>query len=80
MASKEPQPPVRPLRSRFRDNAFLRYSTLSFQMGATIFLGVWTGRKLDKASGLGFPLFTLALSLLAVAAAIYQVVRELGRR
>lgn len=49
-------------------------------MGAAIFLGVWTGRKLDKASGLGFPLFTLALSLLAVSAAIYQVVRELGRR
>ncbi len=80
MESKGPQPPQRPLRSRFRENAFLRYSSLSVQMGTTIFLGVWGGRQLDKLAGLHFPLWTLLFSLLAVAVAIYQVIRELGRR
>ncbi len=49
-------------------------------MGTTIFLGVWGGRQLDKLAGLHFPLWTLLFSLLAVAVAIYQVIRELGRR
>lgn len=81
MASKESlrEPPSRES-SPLRKQPFLRYSTMATQMGITIFLGVWGGKKLDQYFGSKFPIWTVVLSLAAVMLAIYQVIRELLKK
>lgn len=46
------------------------------QMLVIIGLGVFGGYYLDKYFGLKIPIFTLVLSLLSVAAAIYLSVKD----
>lgn len=60
-----------------RPNEFLRYSGMATQMAVVILAGVWFGRWLDN--GNEFPLFTLIFALLAVAIAIYIVIKETSR-
>jgi hypothetical protein len=45
-----------------------------------IVLGVWCGVKLDKATGVHFPVFTIVLSLFSVIIAIYFVVKDLLKK
>lgn len=72
------RPPTDPSQ-RFRD--YGRFAGMAFQMGATIALGVWGGSELDKKFPLGkFPVFTLSLSLLSVFAAMYYVIKEVGKK
>lgn len=68
---REPQPATSP-----RTNNFLRYSSMASQMGITIFLGVWGGKKLDEKFPQKIPVFTLTLSLVSVVLAIYLVIRD----
>jgi hypothetical protein len=49
---------------------------MATQMLAIIGLGVWGGVKLDAYLGLKVPVFTLVLSLLSVAAAIYLSIKD----
>lgn len=58
----------------------LRYTSMATQMAITILLGVWGGRKLDETFALSFPAFTLCLSLLGVAVAIYMVIKDLIKK
>ncbi|MEI6062637.1 MAG: AtpZ/AtpI family protein [Bacteroidota bacterium] len=60
--------------------SYARYSSLAFQMFAIIGLGVFGGVKLDQWLKIGFPVFTVVLSLLSVAAAIYTAVKDLLRK
>ena len=63
------------------DNYWFKYSGMALQMGVTIALGVWGGRKLDEYFGLEkFPAFTLSLSLLSIAGSIYFVIRGLFKK
>ena len=58
-------------------NSYLKYAGMAFQMGAVITIGVFGGKKLD--SWLGFtkvPVFTLVLSLVSIAAAIYLSIKD----
>lgn len=58
-----------------------RYAGMAIQMGATIALGVWGGRKLDEWLEMQkFPVFTVILSLLSVFVAMYWAVRDLLRK
>jgi F0F1-type ATP synthase assembly protein I len=57
--------------------AYARYSSIAFQMMAIILAGVFGGIKLDAWVNIGFPVFTVVLSLLSVFFAIYFVVRDL---
>lgn len=57
-------------------NDFLRYSGLGFQMLAIILLGVFGGYKLDQLVKIKVPVFTVVLSLLSVALAIYYAVKD----
>ncbi|MGQ9621001.1 MAG: AtpZ/AtpI family protein, partial [Bacteroidales bacterium] len=50
---------------------YAKYTGLAFQMIAIILITVWAGTKLDKLFLLETPVFTIILSLLGVAAAIY---------
>lgn len=45
-------------------------------MGIIIFLGVWGGMKLDQKFNNSFPVFTLVLSLVSVALAMYMTIRD----
>lgn len=56
---------------------YARYSGLSFQMIAIIFLGTWGGFKIDQWLSWGFPIFAIVLSLAAVSLAIYLFVKGL---
>jgi hypothetical protein len=53
---------------------------MGIQMLAIIFAGTYGGIKIDEALSLTFPLFTIVLSLLSVAIAIWFVVKDLIRK
>ncbi len=55
---------------------FARYSGIGFEMLGIIILGVWGGQKLDSKFQNTTPVFTIVLSLLAVFAAMYLVLKD----
>jgi F0F1-type ATP synthase assembly protein I len=57
-------------------NQFIKYSNLAIQMGVTIGLGAWGGSKLDEHYQNKTPVFTIILSLLGIAAALYLVLKD----
>ena len=59
------------------DNSYRRWSGLAFQMAAATGGGVWLGLFLDeKTESISFPVFTVALSLLGTAAALWIVIKQ----
>ncbi|MBR5957709.1 MAG: AtpZ/AtpI family protein [Salinivirgaceae bacterium] len=54
-------------------NNYAKFSGIAFEMLGIIVLGVWGGLKLDARLGTK-ALFTIVLSLGAVAAAMYMIV------
>lgn len=61
-------------------NKYIRYTSLAFEMGIVIFAGAFGGLKLDEYFGLSKPWFTIGLSLFAVFASIYIVIKGLKER
>jgi len=68
-----------PNESKRNISNFAKYSAISFQMLATIGLFAFAGHKIDEYKGTKMPLFTAGLSLLGVAVAMYQVVKQLNK-
>lgn len=69
----EPNPngkPQKPL------NSYAKYSSLGMQMALIIAGGSYGGHKLDEYYQNRTPVFTIVLSLLAIAMALYLVLRE----
>lgn len=60
-------------------NAFIRYSGMALQMGIIIALGVFGGQKLDEHFSTDSPIFTIVLSLIGVAAALYLTIKDLNK-
>lgn len=60
-------------------NVYLKYSGMAFQMGIIILVGALLGRKLDSYFHSSKPWFTVALSLLAIFAALYTTLKDLLR-
>lgn len=60
-------------------NPFLQFSGIAFQMGLTIFLGAYAGKYLDNKYQLEDKWFTISLTLFAVAAALFNIIRQLNR-
>jgi hypothetical protein len=58
-------------------NDIAKYSSMAFQMIIIIGLGVLGGIKLDDWLHLRFPLFTIFLSITAVALSIYYFIKDL---
>lgn len=56
-------------------NTLLRFSNLTFQMGAIIGLSAWGGVKLDEYFKTKDPYFTIVLSLLGIGVAMYVVIK-----
>lgn len=59
-----------------RKSDYLRFSSLGFQMAITIGLGAWAGTYLDNKYQTKQPYFTIVIILLAIAIALYQVIKE----
>jgi len=57
-------------------NSYVKYSSIAFQMGLTVFVGAFGGVKLDEYLQWGFPIFTITFSILAVALAMYSSIKD----
>jgi hypothetical protein len=66
MTQQEPKQP----------KSFLKYGNLAIQMGVIIGLGAWGGKKLDVHYGTSKPYYTIILSLVAIATALYLVLKD----
>jgi len=60
-------------------NKFLQLTGVGLQMGITIYLGAWAGKKLDSYFGYEKKTFTIVLTLVALVASIYSVISQLNR-
>ncbi len=68
--------PKRQLKDKTNLNSITKYSGLVFQMFVIILAGTFAGIELDKWLHLGFPVFTLILTLFAVVVAIYFTIKD----
>ena len=55
---------------------YIRFSTIAIQMGIIITAGALGGQWLDEKQGNKFPVWTLVLTLFAIFASLYQIIRE----
>lgn len=58
---------------------YARFSAISFQMGATIFLGAYFGKWLDQKYPSDKAWFTIGLTLFAVALSLYNILRQVNK-
>jgi len=58
---------------------YARFSGIAFQMIVIIVLGAYAGMKLDEAYPNKKQLFTITLSLLAVAISMYYVIKQVTK-
>lgn len=72
---KEPKEPEKKQENDGLKN-FTRYSGLGIQMAVIIFITVWGGTKIDHLLLLKTPVFTIILSLLGVAAAMWTAIKD----
>lgn len=56
---------------------YARYSGMAVQLGVTIAIGAFIGRKLDEWLVFDKPLMTALFSLLATVAGIYSLVKNI---
>jgi hypothetical protein len=68
MPEKQPQKPL---------NAYAKYSALGIQMAVIIGGGSYGGYKLDAYYKNATPVFTIILSLVSIAIAMYVVLKDL---
>ena len=52
---------------------------MAIQMGLTVLIGAFIGKKIDAYFATDKPYFTILLALIAVVAAIYLVLKDLIR-
>ncbi len=62
-----------------KQNPYLKYTGMAFQMVAIIGLSVWGGMRLDAWLGMKFPVFLVVLSVLGFVGAILAVIKSLPR-
>jgi membrane protein DedA with SNARE-associated domain len=58
-------------------NKYLQLTGVAFQMGLTIYLGVYFGKKLDAYYQNSNKTFTIILTLVALVISIYSVLAQL---
>lgn len=70
------------MKNRFRKNkskfdAFIRYSSLGFEMMAMIVVGTFLGFKIDQWLDTNFEWFTLVLMVFSVIGSVIYFIRKL---
>ena len=73
--TKEKKPSKKPK----QPNNLARLSGVGLQMGATIFLGAYAGKWLDQKYPNEKNWFTISLTLLFVAIALFNVLRQVNK-
>ncbi|WP_432709782.1 AtpZ/AtpI family protein [Pedobacter sp.] len=61
-------------------SSFVKYSSIGFQMLATIGLFAFIGYKIDEYQQNDKPIITAILSLIGVLISLYQVVKQLNKK
>jgi F0F1-type ATP synthase assembly protein I len=56
--------------------AVIKYSGMSTKIALAILAGVYSGKYLDEYLGLETPIFTLVLSMVGLALALYIIIKE----
>ena len=59
-----------------KQSAYLKYSSLGFQMAITVGLGAWLGNYLDEKYNTPKPYYTIAIVLVSIFISLYQVIKE----
>ncbi len=67
------------LKKKKQLNSYARYSSLAIQMAVIITVGSLGGLELDKWVDNKFPYFTLSLSIISVALAVYFAIKDVIR-
>jgi F0F1-type ATP synthase assembly protein I len=62
-----------------RPNKFIAFSSMGIQLGITIYLGAFFGKKLDAHFDLEKPFFTMGLILFGFSASMYSIIKQLNR-
>lgn len=62
-----------------KPNAYAKYSAMAFQMLGTILAFTYAGFKIDEWQENHIPGWTLALSLISIAASLYLFIRGVLR-
>ena len=60
-------------------DSYARFSSIVLEMLIIIGGGTWLGHKIDENSTREFPLFTVILSMVSVAIALYVVIYQVNR-
>ena len=63
---------------RREPNAYLKYSSLAFQLFATIGIAGWLGYKLDTYLSLAFPAFLISFVIVSFWGMMYRVFKQLN--
>ena len=58
---------------------YVKYSMFAVQMGVTIFLGAYFGKKLDTMYPMEKKWFTMIFVLVAVALSLFNLLRQLNK-
>lgn len=69
----------KPIKKSKLRNKFVRLSGAGIQMGVTIFLGAYIGKKLDAKYPMEKNWFTIGFTLFSVFVAIYNVLRQVNK-
>ena len=60
-------------------NRYLTLTSISFQMGITLYLGAYLGSYLDLKYSLDKKCFTILFVLVALIDSIYSIIKQLNR-
>ena len=60
-------------------NRYLILTSVPFQIGITVYLGVYLGESLDSRYAFEKPWFTILGVLLALIVAMYSIIQQLNR-
>ncbi len=66
-------------KKRSKANRYLVLSSAGLQMGITIYLGAYFGKKLDEKYPSDKNWFTIGLTLAAVVLALWQLLRQVNK-
>ena len=66
-------------KSKGQLNKYIRFSGIGFQLGATVYLAVYIGKKLDNHFLMEKKLFTLGFILISLIASIWSIVKQLEK-
>lgn len=68
-----------PKNKKKQRNRFLALTSLPFQMGVTIYLGAYFGKRLDQKFLTQKPWFTISGVFLSLIVSLYSVIQQLNR-